>query len=78
MAAHDPLLIDESTLQKAVPVELRETLRGNDHIFVEASRLEQGVFYFRTWGYGQHDKNGFRWNCQYKLLEETLTCDAGY
>jgi len=78
VAAHDPLLIDESTLQKAVPVELRETLRANDHVFVEASRLENGRFYFRTWGYGQHDKNGFRWNCEYTLLEEKLTCDASH
>ena len=74
--SQDALLIDESTVEKAVTPELRETLRGTDHVFVEASRLENGIFYFRTWGYGQRDKSGFRWNCEYVFVEEKLTCDA--
>ena len=76
VGSQDVLLIDESTVEKAVTPELRETLRGNDHVFVEASRLENSIFYFRTWGYGSHDKNGFRWSCQYAFVEEKLRCDA--
>ena len=75
-STHDVILIDATPLEKALTPDLRETLRGNDHVFVEASRLENGIFYFRTWGYGQHDKNGFRWSCQYAFVEEKLTCDA--
>lgn len=77
LAGHDALVIDASSLQKSVPPELRETLRGNDHVFVEASSLAKGTFYFRAWGYGQHDKSGFRWNCQYTLVDEKLACDSG-
>ena len=75
VANHDSLVIDVPALQEAVPPELREILRGNDHVFVEASKLEGGTFYFQAWGYGLHDKNGFRWNCQYTLVDERLTCD---
>jgi hypothetical protein len=59
VGSRDALLIDKSTVEDAVVPELREILHGNDHVFVEASRLENGIFYFRTWGYGQHDKPGF-------------------
>jgi SAM-dependent methyltransferase len=78
VASHDSLVIDMPSLEKAVQPELRETLRGNDHVFVEASSLEKGTFYFRTWGYGQHDKGGFRWNCQYTFVDEKLSCDSGH
>ena len=76
VTSHDSIVIDVSSLEKAVPPELRETLRGNDHVFVEASSLEKGTFYFRAWGYGQHDKSGFRWNCQYTFIDEKLACDS--
>lgn len=76
VATYDSLLIDVSRLEKAMPPELREILRGNDHVFVEASKLENGTFYFRTWGYGQHDESGFRWSCQYTFVDEKFVCDS--
>ena len=48
----EPVLLDAPGLIQMVNVEMRPSLRGNDHIFVEASRLEEETFYFRVWGYG--------------------------
>jgi hypothetical protein len=73
----EPVILDQSTLIQLLAPEFREHLRGNDHVFVEASRLENRIFYFGVWGYGQHDLNGFRWTCEYSLREETLSCDSG-
>jgi len=70
----DPVLLDKSMLIRLVPLELRATLRENDHVFVEASRLEQDTLHLRVWGYGQHDANGFRWHCQYAFREGTVSC----
>ena len=69
-----PVLLDAPGLIQMLPVELRPTLRENDHLFVEASRLEQDTFIFRVWGYGKHDPNGFRWNCQYLLSNGRVSC----
>jgi hypothetical protein len=73
----DPLILDKPTLIRLIPVELRPTLRDNDHVFVEASRLEEDTLHLRVWGYGQHDADGFRWRCQYALREGTVSCAAG-
>ncbi|HTT18026.1 MAG TPA: hypothetical protein VMG82_03710 [Candidatus Sulfotelmatobacter sp.] len=70
----EPVLLDGSGLIQMVSVELRPALRENDHVFVEASRLEEETFYFRVWGYGKHDLNGFRWNCRYSLAEGSVSC----
>jgi len=75
-STQDPVVLDAPTLVQMVPVELRPTLRENDHIFVEASRLEEGVFHFRVWGYGKHDPDGFHWSCRYPLTEGTVSCAA--
>ena len=75
-ATGDPLLIDTAVLERALASEFREVLRNSDHVFVEASSLEKGVFYFRTWGYGSYDKSGFRWKCEYAVVEEKLTCSV--
>jgi hypothetical protein len=72
----EPVMLDESTLVQLVPVDLRPALRANDHVFVEAVRLESETFHFRVWGYGQHDRNGFRWNCQYSLRDGKVACDV--
>ena len=72
----EPVLIATSTLLQIVPVEMRPSLRENDHLFVEASRLEEETFYFQVWGYGQHDRNGFHWNCEYKLNAGSLRCET--
>ena len=75
-ASADPVLLDASGLIQMVGVEMRPTLRENDHVFVEAARLEADTFYFRVWGYGKHDPNGFRWNCRYSLSEGSVSCAA--
>ncbi len=65
--SEDAVVLDSATLIQMVPVEMRPTLRENDHVFVEAVRIDAGTFYFRVWGYGKRDGNGFRWNCEYGL-----------
>jgi len=73
---HEPVVLDVPTLIQMVPVELRPALRENDHAFVEATRLEGEIFYFQVWGYGQHDRHGFHWNCEYNLGAGNLNCEA--
>jgi hypothetical protein len=68
------VMVDKTTLIGLVPVELRPTLRGNDHVFIEASRVEGATLRLRVWGYGQHDANGFRWSCDYALYEGSALC----
>jgi hypothetical protein len=68
------VVIDKPTLTQAVPPELRPSLQDNDHVFLEASRVDNGALQLRVWGYGQHDSKGFRWRCEYSLLERTLQC----
>jgi hypothetical protein len=70
----EPVLLDASGLIQMVGVEMRPSLRENDHVFVEASRVEGGIFIFRVWGYGRHDPNGFRSNCRYSLTEGRVSC----
>ena len=73
-SSEESVLLDTSTLVQRVPVELRPTLRENDHVFVEASRVKQETFNFRVWGYGKHDRDGFRWTCQYLLSDGSVSC----
>lgn len=72
----DSLLLDKSALIKLVPPDLRDTLRGNDRTFVEASSLQNGILELRVWGHGQHDPSGFRWHCEYTLSADTISCGA--
>ncbi len=64
----EPVMLDQPALIGMVPVEMRETLRGNDHVFVEGLSVEGETLRLRVWGYGLHDPNGFRWNCEYSLV----------
>lgn len=75
--SEDAVMLDSSTLIQMVPLELRPTLRENDHAFIEGSRIEGDTFYFRVWGYGRRDGNGFRWNCEYGLREGGVRCSVG-
>jgi hypothetical protein len=70
----DPLILDKATLTQLVPVDLRPTLRGNDHVFVEASHLDADKLYLHIWGYGQQTAAGFHWECEYGLTAGTITC----
>lgn len=70
----DSVVLDEPTLIRLVPVELRPALRENDHVFVEASAVEDNIFRLAVWGYGQHDAKGFRWHCDYALREGVISC----
>lgn len=69
-----PVVIDQPLLTSLVPVDLRPQLRENDHVFVEASQVEGETLTLRVWGYGKHDANGFRWRCEYSLLEGAISC----
>jgi len=68
------IMLDVRTLTHIVPPDLRAALRENGHIFVEASRVEGGTLYLRVWGYGTHDPDGFRWQCDYGLSAGTVAC----
>lgn len=70
----EAVVMDSATLVQTLAVEMRPALRENDHVFVEASRIEDQVFYFRVWGYGKRDANGFRWSCEYGLRDGSVTC----
>jgi hypothetical protein len=70
----DPVMLDEKALTQLVPVDLRPALRGNDHVFVEAVRIEGNDLYLRVWGYGAHDSPGFEWNCKYRMMDGAISC----
>jgi hypothetical protein len=73
-AAEDPVMLDKIELTHLAPVELRPSLRENDHVFVEGSRVEHNTLYLAVWGYGRRDANGFRWRCEYSLQKGTASC----
>ena len=74
--SENTFVIDQPRLIQLVPAELRDTLRENDHVFVEASSLEKEALHLRVWGYGQHDANGFRWRCEYGLKDGAVSCEV--
>jgi hypothetical protein len=73
-SSEDPVVLDVPTLIRFIRVELRAALRENDHVFVEASRLENKTLHLTVWGYGKHDANGFRWRCEYALHTSIVSC----
>jgi hypothetical protein len=73
--SHDAVVIDKPLLTSLVPDNLRPQLRENDHVFVEATRVEGETLTLRVWGYGTHDANGFRWRCEYSLREGGISCE---
>ena len=50
--AIDPVVLDKRTLLQLIPVGLRATLRENDHVFVEASRVAEQTLHLRVWDTG--------------------------
>lgn len=61
----DAVVLDTPTLIRLLPPRLRDTLRDNDHVFGEGSRVEGATLILGVWGYGLHDANAFRWKCAY-------------
>lgn len=76
-SATDPentVMLDKATMIRLVPPDLRAALRDNDRLFIEASRIDGNTLYFGVWGYGRHDRSGFRWQCEYALREDIASC----
>lgn len=73
--SRDPVVIDQALLTNLVPINLRPQLRENDHVFIEASRIEGETLTLRVWGYGRHDANGFRWQCKYGVRDGAISCE---
>ena len=65
-------MFNKPSLIQMIPAELRATLRENDHIFIEALRVEVETVHLRIWGYGPHDNKGFRWSCTYEMREARM------
>lgn len=72
----DPVMLDASTLIRLVSEEWRPALRENDHVFVEASSVDENKLNLRVWGYGRRDPDGFRWRCEYLLREGRVSCSG--
>jgi len=72
----EPFSVEQVTLDKVqlaglLPTEQNVHLLGNDHVFVEVSRVEGDALTLRVWGYGARDPRGFRFDCQYDLRAGT-------
>ncbi len=74
--SRDGFILDTPTLIRMVPANFRDALRGNNHVFVEASRLEGNALYLRLWGYGAHDPHGFRRECKLGLTDNRISCTS--
>ncbi len=72
--AENMVMLDKATLLRLLPPEQRAALRENRHLFIEASRVEENTLHLTVWGYGQHDADGFRWNCEYGMRDGTVSC----
>jgi len=71
-----PVVLDQPSLVRMIPVPLRDVLRENDHVFLEANNLKAGVLLLRVWGHGAHDRKGFHWNCTYDLRAGAVNCSG--
>ncbi|HVO59745.1 MAG TPA: hypothetical protein VMT53_02350 [Terriglobales bacterium] len=74
LTSEEPLILDKAALISLVPAESRDILRENDHVFVEGLAVEHDTLTLIVWGSGQHDKQGFRWHCEYDLRERSIRC----
>src|SRR5579864_4768732 len=68
------LIIDKPYLTAQLHERRREQLEGNDHVYLEVSRIEGSALLLRVWGYGKLDPQGFRFWCTYDLNEGTVSC----
>lgn len=70
----DGYVVDRDDLAGRVPA-LGVHLRQNDHVFIEAVRVEGELFVLRVWGYGGYDRSGFRFGCTLNLVRGTASCE---
>jgi len=75
----EPFSVEKVTLDKVqlaglLPTEQNVHLLGNDHVFVEVSRVEGDALILRVWGYGARDPKGLRLDCQYDLRSGRAAC----
>ena len=73
----DSFIVDRVALADRIPVQLGSHLRFNDHVFVEAIRMEGGTLVLRAWGYGTQDPSGFHLACRLDLEQASATCEEG-
>ena len=73
----DTFVIDRIALADRVPIEVGGRLRWNDHVFVEAVHLDGKMLQLRAWGYGAHDRSGFRLACELDLEQAIASCQDG-
>ena len=70
----DAYIVDRIALADRVPSPLASHLQLNDHVFVEAVRMDGSTLVLRAWGYGAHDPGGFRLACELNLEQATASC----
>lgn len=70
----DGYIVDKNHLASLVPASQRTRLRENDHVFVEAVRVDGPILVLRVWGYGTRDPGGFRLSCDYRVDQVTASC----
>lgn len=70
----DGFIVDRNDLADRVPT-IQPLLSYNDHVFIEAVRVEGSLFTMRVWGYGTRDRNGFRYLCTLNLDRGTASCE---
>jgi hypothetical protein len=70
----EPLVLDKTQLERMLPATMSRHLQRNDHVYVEAVRVEAASLRLRVWGYGASDPQGFRWECRYDFASVTASC----
>ena len=70
------IAINKTSLLPHIADELKAHIEGNDHVFVEVSRIENGTLALRVWGYGTRDPKGFGFGCVYGLDQDRVKCRA--
>jgi hypothetical protein len=70
------IAINKTSLLPHISDELKARMEGNDHVYVEVSRIENGILALKVWGYGNHDPKGFGFGCVYDLDRDRVNCRA--
>ena len=70
----DAVILDKVRLASLLDWSTGVHLRENEHVFVEAARLDGTDLALTVWGYGSRDPKGFRWDCRYDLNNGRASC----